>query len=152
MNYQTKEKKDGHNHVSWDYKIDASTCMFPEQTWIIKNLTHGYAIENGTLDILIWLLTADAQPTIHTDRTNYPQFILYNAYRRKLTPIDTQGIIGDIDQSTAVNARDAVLALQMAAGQLAVSDVEIALGDIDGDGSITIEDAREILYMAAGIY
>ena len=144
--------KDDHNHVSWDYKVDASTCMFPEQTWIIKNLTHGYAIENGTVDILIWLLVADAQPTVHTDKTNYPQFILYNAYRRKLTPIDTQGMIGDIDQSGAVSAADAIIALRMAAGLVAVSDVELALGDIDEDGNMSIEDAREILYMATGIY
>ena len=151
-NIYSQENRDGHNHVSWDYKVDASTCMFPEQTWIIKNLTHGYAIENGTLDILIWLLTADAQPTVHTDKENYPQFILYNAYRRKLTPINTQGIIGDVDQSGAVRAADAVLALQMASGLVAVSDVELALGDIDEDGSISLEDAREILYMATNIY
>ena len=151
-NIYTQKNRDGHNHVSWDYKVDASTCMFPEQTWLIKNLTHGYAIENGTVDILIWLLTADAQPTVHTDKENYPQFILYNTYRRKLTPINTQGIIGDVDQSGAVRAEDAIIALQIASGQIAPTETQLALGDIDEDGTISIEDAREILYMAAGIY
>lgn len=151
-NIYSQENQDEHNHVSWDYKVDASTCMFPEQTWLIKNLTHGYAIENGTVDILIWLLQADAQPTVHTDPANYPQFILYNTYKRKLTPIDVRGMIGDIDGSGAIRAADAILALQMAAGQIAPTEEQLVLGDIDEDGSISIEDAREILYMATGIY
>lgn len=31
----------GHNHMSTDWCIDASTCAFPETTWFIKNLWHG---------------------------------------------------------------------------------------------------------------
>ena len=31
----------GHNHMSADWCVDASTCAFPENTWFIKNLWHG---------------------------------------------------------------------------------------------------------------
>lgn len=38
----TQAKTDcGHNHMSDDRCIDASTCDFPENTWFIKNLWHG---------------------------------------------------------------------------------------------------------------
>ena len=38
----TQAKTDcGHNHMSPDWCIDASTCAFPENTWFIKNLWHG---------------------------------------------------------------------------------------------------------------
>ncbi|MBR2875574.1 MAG: alpha/beta fold hydrolase, partial [Clostridia bacterium] len=78
-------KKDGHYHVSWDYKVDASTCMFPEQTWFIKNLQHvayGTYEGDGTCDIVMWLLSMDEQHTVFTDKENYPQFSLYNTYKR----------------------------------------------------------------------
>ena len=31
---------DGHDHVSPDMMVDASTCMFPEITWFIRDISH----------------------------------------------------------------------------------------------------------------
>lgn len=144
--------KDGHNHVSWDYKIDASTCMFPEQTWFYKNLQHNnYNVDYGTTDLVMWLLSAEEQMTIQSDRENYPQFSLYNTYKRKVTPINVDGIIGDLDNSGAITTVDARLALKLAAGQKKPSEDQLVLGDIDEDGDITTTDAKDILAMAAGI-
>lgn len=144
--------KDGHNHVSWDYKIDASTCMFPEQTWFYKNLQHNaYNVDEGTTDLIVWLLGAEEQMTIESDKENYPQFSLYNTYKRKVTPINVEGIIGDIDNSGAITTVDARLALKLAAGQKKPTDDQLILGDIDEDGDITTTDAKDILAMAAGI-
>ena len=148
----SQSKKDGHNHVSWDYKVDASTCMFPEQTWFIKNLQHNaHNIDEGTTDLVIWLLSADEQLTVQSDVENYPQFSLYNTYKRKVTPISVDGIIGDVDKSGAVTTLDARLALKLAAGQKTPTDEQFALGDIDEDGKFTTSDAKDILSMAAGI-
>ncbi len=151
-NIYKQEVKDGHNHVSWDYKIDASTCMFPEQTWFYKNLQHnGYNADYGTTDIVMWLLSADEQMTVQSDKENYPQFSLYNTYKRKVTPISVDGIIGDLDGSGAITTLDARVALKLAAGQKKPTDEQLALGDIDEDSKITTTDAKDILSMAAGI-
>ena len=146
--------KDGHNHISWDYKIDASTCMFPEQTWLIKNMSHSdYNADNGTLDTIIWLLnnTNKTGYTVHTDKENHPQFSLYNTYKRHVTPIAVDGLLGDVDGSGAVNTLDARLALKIASGQTTATETQILYGDIDDDGEITTADARYILHIAAGV-
>ena len=144
--------KDGHNHISWDYKIDASTCMFPEQVWLIKNMSHSdYNKDNGTMDTIIWLLNADSQYTVLTDKENHPQFSLYNTYKRTTKPITIEGILGDLDESGAVNTVDAKLALKIAAGQQKASEYQLLYGDIDEDGEITTADARAILCIAAGL-
>ncbi len=151
-NIYSQKVKCGHNHVSWDYKIDASTCMFPEQTWFYKNLQHtGYNVDEGTTDIIVWLLSAEEQMTVNSDKENYPQFSLYNTYKRKVTPIAMDQIIGDIDNSGAVTTEDARLALKIAAGQKKLAEDKVKYGDIDEDGKITTTDAKDILAMAAGI-
>ncbi len=145
--------KDGHNHISWDSKVDASTAMFPEQTWFIKNMQHnGFDRELGTLDVVMWLLGADEQPTVTTDKANYPQFFLYNTYKRTTKAMPYDDILGDVDGSGSVNTIDARLALKIAAGQVKPTDTQLLLGDIDEDGAIATTDAADILRLAAGIY
>lgn len=74
----TQVINDGHNHISCDNAIDASTCMFPENTWFIKNLQHiRYPIYGNTNDFIVWLVTAKKQYTIF-DNKNYPQFLYYD--------------------------------------------------------------------------
>lgn len=148
----TQKIKDGHNHISWDYKIDMSTAMFPEQTWLLKNMSHSdYSADNGTLDTVIWLLKADKKYTVHTDRENHPQFALYNTYKRHVTPIALDTLLGDVNNSGAVNLTDARYALKIAAGQVKATDFHIEVGDIDSDGEITTADVRYILHIAGEI-
>ncbi len=151
-NIYSQAIKDGHNHVSWDSKVDASTCMFPEQTWFYKNLQHnGHNMDYGTTDIVIWLLSAEEQYDVFTDTENYPQFSLFNTYKRKVTPINIAGMIGDLDDSGAITTMDARYALKVAAGQKEVDDDHFIMGDIDEDGEITTSDVEDILSMATGI-
>lgn len=148
----TQVIKDEHDHVSWDQKVDASTCMFREQVWFIKNLQHvAYNAAYGTTDIVMWLLSADEQYTVHTDEENYPQFSLYNTYTRTTKPCPTKGVLGDVDFSTAVTVADARLALLFALEIETPNDDQVILGDIDEDGKISTDDARSILCMALGI-
>lgn len=150
-NIYTQAVKDDHNHVSWDYKVDASTSMFREQVWFIKNMQHNeFSAETGTVNVVMWLLDADDQYDVHTDE-NYPQFSLYNTYKKVTTPVNVEYGIGDVNQSGAVTGADARLALQFASGIATPTEDQLILGDMDEDGEFSTEDARVILCMAVGI-
>ena len=61
---------DGHNHISPDRYIDASTCLLPEQTWFTYNLSHKWEISySGWYE---WWLAAE-NPTVFGSG-EYPQF------------------------------------------------------------------------------
>jgi len=62
----------GHNHISPDNVIDASTCALPEQTWFVKGYRHQY--EYGGAGLYRWFLGFDGQPTVWSDEEAYPQF------------------------------------------------------------------------------
>ena len=63
--------KDGHNHLSPDGKIDASTCLLPEQTWFIRGQLH-FSGNTGKLRDAI--LSTPGQPTVRNVK-GYPQFL-----------------------------------------------------------------------------
>jgi len=147
---------DGHYHISWDYKVDASTCMFPEQTWFIKNLQHvayGTYEGDGTCDIVMWLLSMEKQHTVFTDKENYPQFSLYNTYKRFTKGINMDTCLGDVNHDYLITTADARLALKMAAGLKDIPEDEDKriIIDANEDGEISTDDARFILCWAAGI-
>jgi len=62
---------DGHNHISPDRKIDASTCLLPENTWFIRSQIH-FTGNTGALREAI--LTSKAKPTVH-NLQGFPQFL-----------------------------------------------------------------------------
>lgn len=72
-NYLQKNTACGHNHVSPDGIIDASTCAFPEHTWFVKNNPHHNLYEPYT-DFIEWAIRYDGQPTVDSSNL-YPQFI-----------------------------------------------------------------------------
>ena len=64
-----------HNHLSADGVIDASTCMFPDTTWFIKNMPHvGCNRGSAFADMLVWLFSQEHVPTVFAD-ARYPQFL-----------------------------------------------------------------------------
>lgn len=71
-NYKQKKTDCGHNHVSPDGIIDASTCLFPESTWFIKNNPHN-SFSEGYCEFIEWAVRYDGQPTVHSNE-KYPQF------------------------------------------------------------------------------
>ncbi len=71
--YKQANTKCGHNHVSADNKIDASTCYYPEQTWLVKGNPHNEFNETYR-EFITWSILFDGQPTIHSSE-KYPQFI-----------------------------------------------------------------------------
>ena len=66
-------------YISPDKVINASTCLFPETTWFVKNAKHVGCKDNSQhTEFAIWLLTRDTQPTVTTD-AKYPQFMNVDA-------------------------------------------------------------------------
>ena len=57
-------------YISQDKKIDASTCLFPETTWFIKDLHHNYfaPLEAPAAEIMRYDLTVDNE--------KYPQYMM----------------------------------------------------------------------------
>ncbi len=76
----------GHNHLSADSIIDASTCALPENTWFIKNMLH-CVTHGGTKDFYRWFLSGDGDFTVFTN-AKYPQFMLDDPKNARLKPIE----------------------------------------------------------------
>ncbi len=77
----------GHNHLSCDGIVDASTAMFPESTWIIKHFEHfNYEYEGNSCDLILWLTTCTEQATVF-DNPEFPQFMEYSYQTHLLTPL-----------------------------------------------------------------
>ena len=72
-------------YISPDYIIDASTCLFPDNTWFVKDAGH----ENwpaSVYDFILKILRTKEQYTINTN-PNYPQFLQYNALNGSLNKV-----------------------------------------------------------------
>lgn len=63
----------GHNHVSADLAVDASTCAFPEYTWFFSGMSHS-VFPAGYLKFLDTYFLAENEVTVHTYE-EYPQFM-----------------------------------------------------------------------------
>lgn len=62
-------------YISPDRIVNASTCRYPNQTWIVKNAKHvGCKTGSDHTEFAIWLLTQDTQPTVYTNPA-YPRFL-----------------------------------------------------------------------------
>ncbi len=72
----TQQIDDGHNHISPDFTIDASTCALPEQTWFIKDMLH-CTTHNGHDKFYELILTSEEQFYVDTYE-EYPQFMQNN--------------------------------------------------------------------------
>ena len=62
-------------YLSPSKEIDASTCLFPEYTWFLKDAPH----VSGTYgtdysDFIFWLVDYEGQPTVSSN-AKYPQFM-----------------------------------------------------------------------------
>lgn len=70
--YEQADSDCGHNHLSADGIIDASTCAFPEYTWFFRGQDHN-RFTSAYNEFLTWALLYDGQPTVNSN-PDYPQF------------------------------------------------------------------------------
>ena len=84
--YINSAKKKGiSGYISDDLMIDASTCLFPDYTWFVRDIEHGELPK--TIDTLMLnILRSKKQKTVNSYEA-YPQFTAYNSTTKKLTPI-----------------------------------------------------------------
>lgn len=72
-------------YISADKQIDASTCLLPEHTWFIKNITHMYMPDSADRMIADIL---DGETYISApDHEAYPQFTIFNKETEEITPL-----------------------------------------------------------------
>jgi len=76
---------DGHNHLSADGQIDASTCSYPEQTWFVRELFHMHDCADYNR-LITDILYAPQQMTVF-DNPVYPQFMLYDEATATVSPM-----------------------------------------------------------------
>lgn len=74
--YKQAKKTCGHNHVSPENIIDASTCAFPEYTWFISGNGHN-DFDDEYCEFIEWAIRYDGQPTVRSSK-QYPQFMQIN--------------------------------------------------------------------------
>ncbi|MCL2300069.1 MAG: hypothetical protein FWC27_07995 [Firmicutes bacterium] len=65
---------DGHDHLSPDGMVDASTCLHPENTWFVNGITHDdFKAGEWPAKLALWLIEGGAKGTVQSDAA-YPQF------------------------------------------------------------------------------
>lgn len=86
-------------YVSPNGSIDASTCLFPEQTWFIRNCKHTQK-DASINEFVAALLHCDGQATIDTFE-QYPQYLVFNALNSGLN-VDVD-LNADLYKNTFIN-------------------------------------------------
>lgn len=79
---KTDEEK---QFISPDMKVDASTCLFLEKTWFIKNSSH--ALFPDSVDKLMDTFLNTDDFTVFSSET-YPQFMVLDSNEDKITPVE----------------------------------------------------------------
>lgn len=69
----TQKVNDGHNHISPDLTVDASTCALPEHTWFIKGMLHSNS-HDGIRELYNWFTFADEYYNVYSNPA-YTQFL-----------------------------------------------------------------------------
>ena len=64
-------------YISPDKQVDASTCVFPDSTWMIKGMTHENWAECN--DNLIYAICTSKEPLTVNSLEEYPQYMVYSS-------------------------------------------------------------------------
>ncbi len=75
----------GHNHLSPDGVIDASTCILPENTWFIKDMLHSNA-HDGIMEMYYWFLYSGEDVDVWSN-PKYTQFIQNDKPNLRVIPM-----------------------------------------------------------------
>ena len=75
----------GHNHLSPDGVIDASTCILPENTWFIKDMLHSNA-HDGIMEMYYWFMYSDEYYDVWSN-PKYTQFIQNDKPNLRVIPM-----------------------------------------------------------------
>lgn len=76
---------DGHNHISPDNRIDASTCVLPDNTWFVTPMLHS-TTHDGHDELYRWFFSNDDEGVNIWSNPDYPQFLENKIDEQKLVP------------------------------------------------------------------
>lgn len=86
LDYINKAKKKGiAGYISADLIVDASTCLFPNYTWFVRDIEHG-TIPSCINTLMLKILRSKKQVSVITFK-EYPQYTSYSYSTKKLTPV-----------------------------------------------------------------
>lgn len=91
------------NYISKDYMVDASTCLFPDYTWFIKDMDHE-DFSTCANKIMYEFLRKSKQLTVWN--SEYSQFLQYDKANNALNPVEASapsGTVGDSNNSNTGN-------------------------------------------------
>ncbi len=88
-NYKQANKVCGHNHISPEKYIDASTCAFPEYTWFFSGNGHS-TFDDCYNEFIEWAIRYDGQPTVNS-ADKYPQYMKISG--GKLAPVSGDAFV-----------------------------------------------------------
>lgn len=133
---------DGHDHLSPDLTVDASTCLLPECTWFIKNMNHVEFKLNSTAQLHAWLLTSEKQYTVESNPL-FTQFLYYNTDADYMAAYLDE--YGDVDLDGDIDLVDSRLALRHQLERAELKKVNLQRADgITIDGVITRDEVQSI--------
>ncbi len=87
--------KGNESYISPDKNIDASTCLYPDSTWFVKNCKHA-SMPSALNSFCSALVSAASQPTV-TQSSRYPQFMLYDSRGGALVQLTVENNIENAD-------------------------------------------------------
>ncbi len=74
-------------YISPDKKVDASTCLYPEKTWFIKNLEHKEFPDS--VNCLMVEMINNPDFNINSNE-KYPQFMVYDTETLEIVPMTAE--------------------------------------------------------------
>lgn len=77
-------------YISPDRQIDASTALFPERTWFVKNLKHD--VFPITIDLLFGEMIRNEGYTVNSD-PDYPQYMVFNNNPERIEPMTEENSV-----------------------------------------------------------
>ena len=84
--YMAKAEKNGTaQYISPDRLVDASPCMFPDNTWFVKNLRHR-TFPDSMNALVCEMINAEGTYTVF-DSAEWPQYMVYDEETETASPM-----------------------------------------------------------------
>lgn len=87
-------------YLSPDNNIDASTCLFPDTTWFIKDSTHKNFPDSEHV-LMQKFMHSDGNMTVFAD-ADYPQYMIFNAETGAITPYEGSPVEEVVDEPMSI--------------------------------------------------
>ena len=82
---KSETAKGNGKYISPDLKINASTCMFPDNTWFVKNLRHK-TFPDSMNALVCEMINAEGTYTVF-DSAEWPQYMVYDEETETASPM-----------------------------------------------------------------